>query len=225
MAGQHTTDDIPGARPGSSENTVFVVDDDPDIRDSLLLLLQSANFNVEIFASAKAFLDSGAPMRPGCLIADVRMPDMDGLELQSELVRRGISLPVIIITGHGDVPLAVRAMKAGAIDFLEKPFNETALLASIRRAYATGASSMREARAAETAAARMAQLTEREREVLALVVSGRANKEIARELKISPRTVEIHRAHVMEKMEAGSLAELVRITIRAGDGPMQAQPH
>jgi two-component system response regulator FixJ len=199
------------------DNTVFVVDDDPDVRDSIALLLRSANFGVETFESARAFLESNALARPGCMVVDIRMPDMDGLELQSELTRRRIRLPVIIITGHGDVPLAVRAMKAGAVDFLEKPFDEAHLLASIRRAFAAGAAIQHDARAAEIASARMAQLTDREREVLALVVSGRANKEIARELNISPRTIEIHRAHVMEKMEAGSLAELVRLTLRVGD--------
>jgi len=196
------------------EETVFVVDDDPDVRDSLASLLASANFRVETFDSAHAFLAGNLHGRAGCLVADVRMPDMDGLELQEELGRRRSKLPVIIITGHGDVPLAVRAMKAGAVDFLEKPFEEERLLASIRRAFAAGSAAQSQAKAVEAVSARIAQLTGREREVLSLVVAGRANKEIARALNISPRTVEIHRAHVMEKMEADSLAELVRLTMK-----------
>ncbi len=210
----------PGGEPSGQkphEETVFVVDDDADVRDSLASLLSSANFRVETFDSARAFLSSDALSRQGCLVADVRMPDMDGLELQEELGRRKSKLPVIIITGHGDVPLAVRAMKAGAVDFLEKPFEEERLLTSIRRAYAAGSAAQSQAKAVEAVSARIAQLTGREREVLSLVVAGRANKEIARALNISPRTVEIHRAHVMEKMEADSLAELVRLTMKIAD--------
>lgn len=205
--------------------TVFVVDDDADVRDSLASLLTSANFRVETFDSARAFLASDGLGRTGCLVADVRMPDMDGLELQEELGRRKSKLPVIIITGHGDVPLAVRAMKAGAVDFLEKPFEEERLIASIRRAFATGSAAATQAKAVEAVSRRIAQLTGREREVLSLVVAGRANKEIARALNISPRTVEIHRAHVMEKMEADSLAELVRLTMRIADIGPSAQLH
>lgn len=205
-----------GARAQHDE-TVFVVDDDSDVRDSLASLLTAANFKAETFESARAFLASDALGRPGCLVADVRMPDMDGLELQEELSKRKSKLAVIIITGHGDVPLAVRAMKAGAVDFLEKPFEEERLLSSIRRAFAQGYAMHSQAKAVEAVSQRIAQLTGREREVLSLVVAGRANKEIARALNISPRTVEIHRAHVMEKMEADSLAELVRLTMRVAD--------
>lgn len=199
------------------DDTVFVVDDDPDVRDSLASLLTAANFKAETFDSARAFLASDSLARPGCLVADVRMPDMDGLELQEELGKRKSKLAVIIITGHGDVPLAVRAMKAGAVDFLEKPFEEERLLSSIRRAFAQGYAMQSQAKVVEAVSRRIAQLTGREREVLSLVVAGRANKEIARALNISPRTVEIHRAHVMEKMEADSLAELVRLTMRVTD--------
>jgi two-component system response regulator FixJ len=206
----------PGGGP-QSEETVFVVDDDPDVRDSLASLLTATNFRVETFESARTFLSSGVLGGPGCLIADVRMPDMDGLELQEELAKRKSKLAVIIITGHGDVPLAVRAMKAGAVDFLEKPFEEERLLASIRRAFTHGYAMHSQAKAVEAVSERIAQLTGREREVLSLVVAGRANKEIARALNISPRTVEIHRAHVMEKMEADSLAELVRLTMRVAE--------
>jgi two-component system response regulator FixJ len=203
--------------PQSQDDTVFVVDDDPDVRDSLASLLTATNFRVETFESARSFLTSEGLGGPGCLIADVRMPDMDGLELQEELAKRKSKLAVIIITGHGDVPLAVRAMKAGAVDFLEKPFEEERLLASIRRAFAQGYAMHTQAKAVEAVSGRIAQLTGREREVLSLVVAGRANKEIARALNISPRTVEIHRAHVMEKMEADSLAELVRLTMRVAE--------
>lgn len=209
----------------SQEETVFIVDDDADVRDSLASLLTAVNFQVETFESARDFLGSEAMRRTGCLVADVRMPDMDGLELQEELGRRKSKLPVIIITGHGDVPLAVRAMKAGAVDFLEKPFEEERLLASIRRAFAHGYAMHTQAKAVEAVSARIAQLTGREREVLSLVVAGRANKEIARALNISPRTVEIHRAHVMEKMEADSLAELVRLTMRVADLGAPSQLH
>jgi two-component system response regulator FixJ len=212
-------------RQDAKEETVFVVDDDPDVRDSLASLLSSANFRVETFDSARSFLTSDALSRTGCLVADVRMPDMDGLELQEEIGKRKSKLPVIIITGHGDVPLAVRAMKAGAVDFLEKPFEEDRLIESIRRAFATGSAIQSQAKAVEAVSARIAQLTGREREVLSLVVAGRANKEIARALNISPRTVEIHRAHVMEKMEAESLAELVRLTMKIADNGASPRIH
>jgi two-component system response regulator FixJ len=206
-------------------STVFVVDDDSDVRDSLSVLLSSANFQVETFDSARAFLASDALLRAGCLVADVRMPDMDGLELQEEMGKRKSKLPVIIITGHGDVPLAVRAMKAGAVDFLEKPFEEERLIGAIRRALTAHSEMQSQAKVVEAVSARIAQLTGREREVLALVVAGRANKEIARALNISPRTVEIHRAHVMEKMEAESLAELVRLTMRITDNGSSSHLH
>lgn len=193
--------------------TIFVVDDDEDVRGSLQALLEAEGFAAEAFESASAFLASDAPTRPGCLIADIRMPDMDGLELQEELVRRKALLPVIVVTGHGDVPLAVRAMKAGAIDFLEKPYDEAVLLGSIRRALNEAHEASERAAAAQEAAERLASLTEREHQVLDLLAAGRPNKVIAYELDISPRTVEIHRARVMEKMRAKSLAELVRMVV------------
>ncbi len=193
--------------------TIFVVDDDEDVRSSLQALLEAEGFAAESFESASAFLASDAAARPGCLIADIRMPDMDGLELQEELVRRKIGLPVIVVTGHGDVPLAVRAMKAGALDFLEKPYDEAVLLSSVQRALAESEQSSERAAAARQAETRLATLTERERQVLDLLTAGRPNKVIAYELDISPRTVEIHRARVMEKMRARSLAELVRMVV------------
>lgn len=198
----------------SEEQHVFVVDDDPDVRDSLRLLLESAGHKVKVYSSGKAFLDD-KPNYVGCMIADIRMPDMSGLELQEEVVKRGLPLPVIIITGHGDVPLAVRAMKAGAIDFIEKPFDDERILASIQRALEVGTRSR--SKSAETRAAKdlLELLTPRERSVLDKLVKGRSNKVAAYELGISPRTVEIHRAHIMDKMKAVNLSDLVRISLAA----------
>jgi len=197
-----------------TDDHIFVVDDDADIRDSMRMLLEVAGFKVRSFTSAKHFLADDHP-KHGCLIADIRMPDMSGLELQEEVTRRHIDLPVIIITGHGDVPLAVQAMKSGAIDFLEKPFSDDMILASVRRALEVG--SRARGRAAETKAAKdlLSALTPRERGVLDKLVQGRSNKVVAYELGISPRTVEIHRAHIMNKMEASSLSDLVRLVLAA----------
>lgn len=199
-----------------ADEIVFVVDDDADVRDSLCALLESAGVAAEAFASAQAFLDAHKPERAGCLIADIRMPDMDGLELQEELNRRNAGLPVIVVTGHADVPLAVRAMKAGAVDLIEKPFDDVLLLASVKRALAKATGAREQAAVTDAAKARIASLSARERQVLELLVAGQPNKIIAFELDISPRTVEIHRAHVMEKMEAKSLSDLVRAAIAAG---------
>ncbi|HWY65629.1 MAG TPA: response regulator FixJ [Rhizomicrobium sp.] len=197
-----------------SDDYVYVVDDDADIRDSMRLLLEVAGFKVRCFTSARHFLADDHP-KHGCLIADVRMPDMSGLDLQVEVTRRHIGLPVIIITGHGDVPLAVQAMKAGAIDFLEKPFDDDLMLTSVRRAMEVG--SQARSRSAESQAAKelLSSLTPRERSVLDKLVQGRSNKIVAHELGISPRTVEIHRAHIMTKMEASSLSDLVRLVLAA----------
>ena len=203
-----------------ADEIVFVVDDDADLRESLCALLEAAGVTAEAFDSARAFLDAHRPERAGCLIADIRMPDMDGLELQEELNRRNAGLPVIVVTGHADVPLAVRAMKAGAVDLIEKPYDDALLLASVKRALAQAHGAREQAAVAEAAKARIATLSARERQVLELLVAGQPNKIIAYELDISPRTVEIHRAHVMEKMEAKSLSDLVRAAIAAGiSGP------
>jgi len=190
--------------------SVFVVDDDLDIRDSLTMLLQASNYSAKAFESATAFLASDASDSVGCLIVDVQMPEMNGIALQEALVARHSPLQLIVMTGHADIPLAVKAMKAGAVDFLEKPFEEQVLLDSVRRALDRAKSAGDHAKEARGAAARLALLTDRERQVLDLIVSGMANKVIAHELSISPRTVEIHRARVMEKMDAGNLADLVR---------------
>jgi two-component system response regulator FixJ len=204
------------------EQQVFVVDDDAGIRDSIRLLLETAGFRVKPFALAAQFL---ADMEPklGCLVSDIRMPDMNGLELQEEIVRRHLGLPVIFITGHGDVPLAVRAMKAGAIDFLEKPFDDTQLIGSIKRAMEVGVKNRSRAAEAQAAAGILALLTPRERGVLDKLVMGRSNKVVAYELGISPRTVEIHRARIMDKMNASSLSDLVRVVL-AAEGTARSHP-
>lgn len=196
---------------------VFVVDDDEDVRDSLRALLESAGWQVEDFASAADLLGYGRLDAGRCLVTDVRMPGMDGLALQAALAERQLGLPVIVVTGHADVPLAVQAMKAGAVDFLEKPFDDEQLLSSVARAAALRSQDQGRQAAAAAARARLATLSPRERQVLDLLVLGRPNKVIAFELDISPRTVEIHRAHLMEKMEARSLSDLVRAAIAAGE--------
>jgi FixJ family two-component response regulator len=196
--------------------TVFVVDDDEGVRSALALLLKSMGQPAATYASAADFLADYDAERPGCALLDVRMPGMSGLELQDELNRRGVVLPVIFITGHGDVPMAVEAMQRGAFDFLQKPFGDDDLAERIRRALARD----RELRAAigekSQIRARLARLTPRERQVLELVASGKPNKVMAAELGVSQRTVEIHRAHVMKKMGASSLAQLVRMRLVAG---------
>ncbi len=200
--------------------TIFVVEDDDAIRDSLQLLLEAAGLTqVSTHGSSRSFLEVARPQPGDCLLLDVRMPDMDGLELQAELARRGVQLPVVIMTGHGDVPIAVRAMKAGAVDFIEKPFSDEVLLESVRRALALAAATTRRSEQASDAARRLELLTAREREVLEGMVAGQANKVIAYELGISPRTVEIHRARVMDKMRARSLSALVRMALDAGIAP------
>jgi two-component system response regulator FixJ len=188
--------------------TIFVVDDDHAVRDSLRWLLESLQLKVETYASATEFLASGVANRPGCLVVDIRMPDVSGLQLQEILAARRVSLPVIMITGHGDVSMAVRAMKAGALDFIEKPFNDQLFLECIQRGLQANARQRRQDAERQTVQTRLARLTAREREVLERVVAGKANKVIALELGISARTVEVHRAKVMEKMCADSLAAL-----------------
>ena len=194
---------------------IYVVDDDEAVRDSLRMLLSAAGYAAEAFASARAFLERNGDARDGCLLADVRMPDMDGLELQEELLRRATGLPVIIMTGHGDIPLAVRAMKAGAVDFLEKPFARAQLLTSLEKVFRREKPVARANAEAEAARARIASLTERERDVFELLVAGHQSKVIAHELKISPRTVQVHRGRVMHKLGLTSLQDLVRLAMAA----------
>lgn len=197
---------------------MFVIDDDESIRRNLSRLIRSNGWQVQTFPSAKAFLEFTPPDRPACLVLDLQLPGLSGLELQAALARTGRDIPIVFITGHGDVPSSVRAMKSGAVDFLQKPFDGGELLACVDRALARS----REQRAerAERAAveARVATLTPRESEVLRLVVTGRLNKQMAEELGIAEKTFKIHRGRVMEKMGAGSVAELVRMVDRLGEG-------
>ena len=197
---------------------VFVVDDEPAIRDSLALLLRSVGLPTRTFDSAQAFLDAFQPIPNACLLADVRMPGMSGLELQEQLRARGLKVPVIVLTGHGDIAMAVRAMKAGAADFIEKPYNDQVLIDSVNRALSASRGAPGSPPAADRAGieARIATLSPREREVMQFVIEGKPNKVIATRLGLSTRTVEVHRAKVMEKMQAASLAELVRMALAAG---------
>jgi two-component system response regulator FixJ len=195
--------------------TVHIVDDEEAVRKSLAFMLTMAGFTVRVHASAADFLGAAPSIRNGCLITDLRMPDLNGVELLRALRSIGASLPAIVVTGHGDVPMAVDAMKAGALDFIEKPFEEEVLIEAIHRA-ATELERSADGQDVAAIRARLEQLTEREREVLQGVVAGHANKTIAYDLDISPRTVEVHRANVMAKMEARSLPELVRMAMAAG---------
>jgi FixJ family two-component response regulator len=199
--------------------TVFVVDDDDAVRDSLRLLLKSAGITCEPYGSAQDFLSHYDPAQAGCLVLDVRMPGMSGLEMQQQLNVRGAMLPVIFITGHGDIPMAVEAMQHGAFDFLQKPFRDQELLDRVQRALARDAEIRARLRHTDRIRERLATLSPREREVLDLVTQGKANKMVAGDLGVSQRTVEIHRAHVMQKMEAGSLAELVRMMMAVAPRP------
>ncbi|MEZ5499618.1 MAG: response regulator transcription factor [Steroidobacteraceae bacterium] len=197
--------------------TVFVVDDDQAVRHSLELLLRSVGMECTSFPSANDFLANYRPEVGGCLLLDVRMPGMSGLELQQQLNQRGITLPVIFITGHGDVPMAVEAMQHGAMDFLQKPFRDQDLLDRVQRALELDRKQRSELASLAEIRARYESLTPREMQVLRLVSTGRPNKVMAADLGVSQRTVEIHRARVMEKMCAGSLAQLVRMVIGIDD--------
>ncbi len=198
--------------------TVFVVDDDEAMRDSLQWLLESMNFNVATFASGEAFLAAYTARQPGCLVLDVRMPGMSGLELHDRLNAVEVTLPIVFITGHGEVPMAVAALKKGAIDFIEKPFAETDLLEVIERCLELDARRRQERAEREKARQKLASLTPREREVMDMVVAGKLNKIIADSLDISIKTVEVHRARVMEKLEARSVADLVQQVMSAQEG-------
>ena len=201
------------------KGTVYVVDDDEAVRDSLQWLLEGKDYRVRCFESAESFLSRYDAREVACLIVDIRMGGMTGLELQSRLIEVGSPLPIVFITGHGDVPMAVLALRAGAMDFIEKPFDEDVLLDSVRRALeASLRHHMREAANSEIAE-RLDSLTTRERQVLDGLLVGRANKIIAHELDMSTRTVEVHRAHIMQKMRARSLSELVRLAISVKPAP------
>jgi two-component system response regulator FixJ len=192
---------------------VFIVDDDDAVRNSLRLLLKSLGLAATALPTAQEFLAKYDPQQPGCLILDVRMPGMSGMELQHQLNVRGATIPVIFITGHGDVPMAVEAMQQGAFDFLQKPFRDQDLIERIQRALAKDSTTRAELNERSRLRERLESLTPREREVLALVTSGKPNKIMAADLGVSQRTVEIHRARVMEKMHAASLAQLVRMVM------------
>ncbi|MEJ0019764.1 MAG: response regulator FixJ [Acetobacteraceae bacterium] len=194
---------------------VHIVDDDAAVRSSLVFLLESAGFTVRDHASAAAFLQAVSRESAGCVLTDVQMPEVSGLDLQRRIVERGIPLPVIVMTGHGDVPIAVEVLKAGAVDFLEKPFDDAQLLGAVGKAIESSRRSRDAADAVADIVARLATLTPREREVLDRLVAGQPNKTIAYDLGSSPRTVEVHRARVMGKMAARNLPELVRMTIAA----------
>jgi FixJ family two-component response regulator len=197
--------------------TVFVVDDDAAVRDSIAELAESVGLQVEGYACALDFLNARAQDRPGCLVLDVRMADMSGLVLQEKLNELGIRLPVIVLTGHGDVPMAVQAMKAGAVDFLQKPYREQALLDSINAALSMDADARRSSTAGAHLDQHLAALTEREMEVLEHLQAGRTSKEIARALAISPRTAEAHRRNLLRKLGIGSVKELMlRMVTRDG---------
>jgi two-component system response regulator FixJ len=199
-----------------SDAVVHVIDDDDAVRESLAFLLKSARLAVKTYESAAAFLRASPPVTTGCVITDVRMPEISGIELLQRLRERNVGIPAIVITGHGDVPLAVEAMKLGAADFFEKPFDDEALLTAVRSALSHLAdSSKRDAEQADING-KLATLSNREREVLEGLVSGHPNKTIAYDLGISPRTVEVYRANVMTKMNAASLSDLVRMALVAG---------
>jgi two-component system response regulator FixJ len=196
-------------------STVYIVDDDDAVRDSLSLLMKSAGLRARVYRNAEAFLAEFSPEHRGCLLLDIRMPGMTGMELQRELLARNSTLPIIFITAHGDIPMAVDAVQKGAVDFIQKPFDDTELLAKVRRSVADDEGRHEEELERLEIRRRSATLTAREREVMSQVVQGKANKVIASDLGVSQRTVEIHRARVMEKMQAGSLAQLVRMVLIA----------
>jgi FixJ family two-component response regulator len=201
----------------SKQATVYIVDDDEAVRDSLGLLLKSVGIPNKTFENASAFLDAGVDPHAGCLVLDIRMPGLSGLELQQKLKETGNTLPIIFITGHGDVPMAVEAMKHGAVEFIQKPFREQDLLDCINRALTDNFAQQSGQAEIQKIREHLATLTPREREVMQMVIDGKANKVIAYDLGLSQRTVEIHRAHVMEKMGVRSLAELVRMVIAASE--------
>lgn len=199
----------------ANEPIVHVVDDDPAIRDSLAFLLDASGLASRTYDSSAALLARVPKLEPGCIVSDIRMPDMNGLEMVRRLGEMGVRHPVIVMTGHADVPLAIEAVRAGVKDFIEKPFDDEALLASIRAAVADQVQSAEQAGVDNELRERLGSLSTRERQVLEGLVAGHANKVIAYDLAISPRTVEVYRANVMTKMQARSLSELVRMTILA----------
>jgi FixJ family two-component response regulator len=205
-----------GEAVGNVKQIVYVVDDDDAVRDSLSMLLRSVNLQVESYASGQEFLDHLRPGVPGCVVLDIRMPRMSGLEVHQKLVETGCALPVIFITGHGDIPMAVQAIRNGAADFIQKPFRDQDLLDRIHEVLAEHSAQRSVDSHRSELKTRFESLTDREREVMLMVVAGKANKVVALDLNLSQRTVEIHRARVMDKMQARSLADLVKMAIELG---------
>jgi two-component system response regulator FixJ len=199
-----------------NKGKVYVIDDDDAMRDSLNFLLESAGFDVTLFDSALNFLDVFAELEFGCVVSDVRMPGLDGIELLKRMKIQHGAFPVVIMTGHGDVPLAVEAMKLGALDFLEKPFEDDRLITTIEMAIREAAPAAKSEALTQDIVARIATLSPRERQVMEGLIAGLSNKLIARDYDISPRTIEVYRANVMTKMQANSLSELVRLAMRGG---------
>jgi FixJ family two-component response regulator len=208
----------------SASSTIFVVDDDPGILSSIAWLLESARLHVETFDSGQKLLAALGRDRPGCLLLDLRMPGMSGLEVQQALAARGITMPVIFVTGHGDVPAAVRALKAGAFDFFEKPFNDQALLTRIQAALALDRELRAERELKSSVRERVDSLTARQRGILDLVVAGATSRDIAQQLGLSPSTVEGHRIKILKRMQANGLADLVRMTTSLGVAPAENPP-
>lgn len=205
------------AMTSGTQAVTYVIDDDKAVRESLRWLIESVGLPVETYHSAREFLMSFKDTRPGCIVLDVRMPEMSGLELQEHLAARDVKLPIIVITGHGDVPMAVRALKGGAIDFIEKPFNDQALLDRIQHALQDNIEDRSKWAALDHARKGLAQLTKREHEVLERVIKGESSKRIAAELGLSTKTVEAHRAKIMQKLRVKSVAELVRVAVACED--------
>lgn len=200
----------------TTKGNIYVIDDDEAMRDSLDFLLDSSGFGVTVFDNAQSFLEALPGLAFGCVVSDVRMPGIDGIELLKRMKTQHSSFPILIMTGHGDVPLAVEAMKLGAVDFLEKPFEDDRLVNMIESAIRQAEPAARSESLSQDIAARIASLSPRERQVMEGLVAGLSNKLIAREYDISPRTIEVYRANVMTKMQANSLSELVRLAMRAG---------
>lgn len=200
----------------TTKGIVYVIDDDDAMRDSLNFLLDSSGYSVTLFDNAQRFMDALPGLAFGCVVSDVRMPGIDGIELLKRMKAQHSPFPILIMTGHGDVPLAVEAMKLGAVDFLEKPFEDDRLIAMIETAIRQAEPAAKSEAIAQDVAARVASLSPRERQVMEGLVAGLSNKLIARDYDISPRTIEVYRANVMTKMQAGSLSELVRLAMRAG---------
>ena len=202
----------------TKEATVYLVEDDDAVRDSLQMVLESVGYHVAAYSRADAFLEDFTTDMAGCMVLDIRMPGMNGMELQRQLNMRNSILPIIFVTGHGDVPMAVEAMQRGAVDFVQKPYREEELLGKIQQAIAADAENRADLEEKHKIIERLAELTPREKQVMELMIEGKANKVIAYDLDISQRTVEIHRARVMEKMGVRSLAHLVRMVMAAEDG-------